>query len=822
MLLKRLTLIHYIFFFIAVCSFSLKAQISPIDSIFNQFKPVSIEKIYLQTDREFYALGDTIWYKAYSIDGYSNKPMIEEHNLTVELISEAGHKISSQYLLLLRGYACADIRIPDSIPAGNYFIRAFTPILQCLGEHSFFHKMIRIEKIMNYYEQQALYSVTEYPEIADIAFLPEGGTMVYNVPNNIAFKSVSNKGKGIDISGTVIDETGNPVVEFSTIYKGMGKFSFIPGPDHKYFIKIKDHPQFNYEFKDISHEGLILQIRDSDPGNISVSVIRNPERKDSRKLFLTAMFRDEFIFYVQVDLTSSSKLVRIDKGLFPAGIVKLTLCNERFEPLAERLVFRNNPVSRIPVTLDMDKSEYCSREKAVLTLNTGITGVDSGFFSISASVINTGYINSSGLNLNILAYLLLDSELKGVIESPPSFFEDDPSLKSSDKLDLLMLTQGWRKYLWDEYHAVQPEYNNISNLAGMPISGRVKRLIGKKPIREGQVILMIFDEAVSIVELKTDREGKFNSGPLYFSDSTSILVQAKNEKDKKFTEIFLDTVASENMVSVDYILRDIAQLDVPLKFFRYNYYRRHAETEYNRKIGILLDPVTITAKKPTRTNDFQIYSVADNTLKIREQDYSYSDVLSYLQSRVPGVNVEGDNITVRGYSTFSSGGGALIIIDGIPYGNDAHAIEMLKSIPMSHIDRIDVLKNIINLSLFGSRGAGGVIAVYTKRGEIGIPDTYVPGLITARIKGYHKMRQFYSPAYNEQNLNQEKPDYRPTLYWNPLIDVDEKGESQLEFFTSDELSDYLVVLEGITSDGRIIFGTTSFLVDMINPKLRAP
>ncbi len=383
-----------------------------------------------------------------------------------------------------------------------------------------------------------------------------------------------------------------------------------------------------------------------------------------------------------------------------------------------------------------------------------------------------------------------------------------------------MLTQGWRKYLWDEYHTLNPSYENIKNLTGIEVSGMVKRYVRNKPVRQGQVIVMIFDKVVSIIELKTDLEGKFNSGPLYITDSTNILVQAKNEKEKKYTEITLDSVITAKVITVDSILRDLSQLSIPLKFFRYNYYRRHALTEYNQRMGILLEPVTVVGKRSTRSNENRIYSVADNTLKIREQDYSYSDVLSYLQGRVPGVNVQGDNITIRGFSTAGSGGGAFIMIDGFPYGNDENAIELLKSIPMSNIDRIDVLKNISNLSLFGSRGSGGVIAVYTKRGEVVFSDAILPGIISSRIRGYYKMRQFYSPVYNEENLSQERPDYRPTLFWDPLIKVDEKGDARLEFFTSDELSDYLVVIEGITSDGRIIFNTTSFLVDTINPDIK--
>jgi hypothetical protein len=80
-----------------------RAQVISGDSIFSRHEPVSIEKIYVHTDREFYALGDTIWYKAYSVDGLSNKPLIEEHNLMVELISGSGLNIQNHKHVLIDG-----------------------------------------------------------------------------------------------------------------------------------------------------------------------------------------------------------------------------------------------------------------------------------------------------------------------------------------------------------------------------------------------------------------------------------------------------------------------------------------------------------------------------------------------------------------------------------------------------------------------------------------------------------------------------------------------------------------------------------------------
>ncbi len=420
-------LFFFIFAIVCSCSFCsfLPAQFSYPDSVVNIYKPVSIEKVYIQTDREFYALGDTLWYKAYSVDGLSNKPFDTEHNLSVELVSLSGQVIIHQRHVLLDGYAFGDFQLPDTILAGAYIIRAFTPIQERIGEQAFFHKIIRLEKVMNSFEQQSTYPDQENMELAtDISFLPEGGNMVYNVVNIIAFKSVSEHGNGVDIRGRVMDETGNTVVEFSSVYQGMGKFEFVPRVEHEYFVSIDKYPDFSYKFTGIKQDGLILKVDNSDSAIITVSVLQNSEKITDNKVILTAMFRDEFLFYVQVELNSELKVIRLDKSLFPSGIVKLTLFNQHFEPIAERLIFRNNNDSQLPVSISMDKSEYCSRQKAVLSIHTTPDGVDSAYCRMSASVVNTGYVDAKGLSQNILSYLLLDSELKGKNLITAKFFQN--------------------------------------------------------------------------------------------------------------------------------------------------------------------------------------------------------------------------------------------------------------------------------------------------------------------------------------------------------------------------------------------------------------
>jgi hypothetical protein len=88
----------------------------------------------------------------------------------------------------------------------------------------------------------------------------------------------------------------------------------------------------------------------------------------------------------------------------------------------------------------------------------------------------------------------------------------------------------------------------------------------------------------------------------------------------------------------------------------------------------------------------------------------------------------------------------------------------------------------------------------------------VKGRIILKLRGFDMPAKFYSPLYSLENIDSPQPDFRPTLYWNPDVCF-VNGKANLDFFTSDELTEYVVYLEGITKNGKICFGTASFTVD---------
>ncbi len=124
-----------------------------------------------------------------------------------------------------------------------------------------------------------------------------------------------------------------------------------------------------------------------------------------------------------------------------------------------------------------------------------------------------------------------------------------------------------------------------------------------------------------------------------------------------------------------------------------------------------------TAKKGTFTG-------SAGTMKAEKiEKLQVSDLSRALSGQVAGVQVISSNgqpgtsasIRVRGVSSINGSNTPLYVVDGVPFDGD------LSSIPSSDIADITVLKDAASTSLYGARGANGIIMVTTKQGRQGKP-----------------------------------------------------------------------------------------------------
>lgn len=820
--------------FILSLSLTLTAFILPAQDIkewvdVNQRLPV--EKIYVHTDREIYFAGDTIWMKAYLTDSRSGRLIPGAENVYIHLSDAEGKVVLDKTYLAINGLAPGHMVVPSTQSSGNFLLTAFTDYLFNFGIETFYKRPLVIagkartpREIDNEMPFQA-----GYPVLAEITFMPEGGKMLEEVSNLVAFKAISENGYGFDVAGKVIDELGIEVGSFKSDYKGMGIFFLTPKAGKSYRAVIHGFPSVQYKFDHhIIREGIKVQLVNQTRKEVIVNIASNSARFSGEAYYLVNMHRGEVLFYQPLKILDLNHLVKFDSKLLKAGINQLVLLDKDLRPVSGRLLFCSNyDFNKLTVTTGKD---IVNRRSLV---NLSIIGEESPeeVANLSVAVVHEAALPDGGESLDFLSTLLIDSELKGFIETPADYFRDT-KISAQAKLSLLMLTHGWSDYLWNEIPTVENTLK-FHRRVGFEVTGKVT-YDGTGIPGENREIQMVVekDSEKAILSQNTRENGVFSFSGLLVNDTAKVTLQLKADPDSQKTHITLEDTKPVPTYSIH---------GKQLKFYRgisqVLEKQKHAQDMYtdafNRRQP---KPRPVKDKRefkiqPGYDGHFRIYDQADQVLEVPKDESSYSDILDFMAGKVAGLDITGDQVTLRGKSDFRGNTTPLFLIDGIPLTTGSYAIlpeeigvntepefrddrnmaiDKIKAIPLGDIDKVEILKSPQNMALFGIEGFNGVIAVYTRKGEPLVQPVTRDMLVT-RIEGYSSYRRFYSPQYLPGAPAYKYPDYRITLFWDPETVLTD-GKADVSFYTSNQTGIYRIWVEGITSTGEICQGSASFEV----------
>ena len=216
-----------------------------------------------------------------------------------------------------------------------------------------------------------------------------------------------------------------------------------------------------------------------------------------------------------------------------------------------------------------------------------------------------------------------------------------------------------------------------------------------------------------------------------------------------------------------------------------------------------IEEIMITAPKHAPSHQFWGNSVAEGSID-REliERYRVSYVSDYL-NLTAGVRVFPNGaISIRGID-----GLPLVLIDGVeqhwPYELRDKMQSPLELIPPNLVESIHVFKGP-SIIVFGGKGINGAISITTKR-DMSVSPMERPNTVVYTPLGYQMPVEFFSPKYETQEQKQSViPDYRSTIFWKPDLIISDGNEASFEFYTSDLITTYSVVIEGMTNDGRIV------------------
>jgi hypothetical protein len=771
----------------------------------SQVKSFPQEKVYLQIDKPYYSAGERLWFRIQMIHVATHIPFNLSRYVYVELLNAHDEVMTRKKIRPAEeGFLFGQIDLSPELAQGWYSIRAYTNFMRNIDESYFYRQQVYIgnslkgltgvsvnEKTTSNMTGSGLIKKSETPY--DVQFFPEGGHLIAGCMQVVGFKAVGKNGLGTDISGRIVDEENTEISIFKSGHLGMGKLLFVPLAGKTYTALCEDSKGMKMSVKlpEVSEKHLALAVQQtSSIMNISVLTPNQANRTDT--LYLIGALRGWPVFQATI-LPESPGYTFSKEGMY-SGVTQILLLNNKCEVLSERDVFISGS-DYANLSLKLDKPNYSKRDAvhASILLKDSEGKPLKGNFSVSVTDDNDAKIDSN--ETTIKSYLLLQSDLRGFIEKPNSYFLPN-NKNAASQLDMLMLTQSWKRY--DTQATLSGQYAKCDAYEverGPVIRGKVQSFPARRGIAHNNVSIyfhgkMLFDAAT------TDNSGQFEYLSPEFPDSSVIRIDA-NKKGHAFMELVVYP-DSFPKVTVSTVFPDELKQNSDMK----TYLKKSRDRYYyeNGMMSVNLNKVEIVAKKVDKNKKMRedrgaFYSDPSYTFGEEALEMATSVIDLLIQAPGMSMNSSGDGVLMRNATP-------LIMVDNMEY-----SMEELQYLQVTDIKLIDILKDPSQTLMYGSKGGNGVICIYLKRGEDRAAEPVVLGRNQADITplGYSMPAEFYVPKYQvPENKENPLPDLRSTIYWKPVVKSNENGEADLFFYTADGSGTYTITAEGVSPKGEII------------------
>ena len=845
--------INLIFLLLAVVASSALAQTVSSDTIatrlWRQVNAFPQEKLYTQTDRAEYTCGDTIWMRHHVVDALTGMPSYASRYVYVELVNPMGSMVSR---VMMRqdenGAIYGYMPTTTDMPLGQYMLRAYTRYMTGTTPDYLFVRSVRLRSVMensvkitphygkstislSFADPQTgkpihkagvkvsstdgdmtftgnsddgirlhtldvgskqrclLVEVGNYKEYVplvreriDLQLMPEGGHLVAGQRCRVAYKAVDATGLGIYVK---------VVAESKAAHCGMGFFYITAQTEHSYKITCiaADGRQTSTVLPKVHTDVPTLSVAQNN-GRIMVGVQRPDASTTNGNEWLIVHQGGAPLFANRVASSSLS----FSNDMFRDGIVHIVLADNSMNIISERLVFvwRGNEV------YDSDEGVAVSSDNNMRTVRLSLP--DSVMADCAVSVTDATTVSNDTTN-NIVSTLLLSQELKGYIEQPAWYFADRGR---SGYLDLLMLTQGWRRYDIQKALKGNTEKVSISPETSMSISGKVTSNVTTKG-RKGSSVVMSSNRGGLVDETTTDDNGLFHFNNFEMPDSTGYMLMTRSAKGSTNSVLLIDNAeypAVNNIITP--IMCDTTMRDDMETMKRYA--DRIAMVNGGRVV--FLPEVEVNSKRVPKTEYENLAKINGKSISETELmnmgNKSIFDVLRW--NAYPGLMFDS-----RYNWFFYHMRPTYLVVDGTVWNTGGTAMDslslymaqttLLQSLRTRDVLQIDILKGATVGTLpviSGNVEAMGMdlsAIVITTKGTTRTTNNHVA---LVRPLGYQRPTAFYNPKYQVP----EEYALRQTIYWNPSVRI-KNGKAVVQFMPNGAKK-YRVTVEGVDKSSRLI------------------
>ena len=728
------------------------------------------EKVYLHTDRTQAEAGEAIFFKAYVFNAPTRRRLSPSGVLKLELRDSENALVASQYHPLREGTGQGVVRLPKKIEDGSYRLLAYTRWMQNYGEEQFFSTTIRVGEAGDEAE------VNNSNDKSGISFHPEGGQLLAGVPNRLIVQTSLPDSKGL--KGHIIDETGRQIVPVQQYGGDYGMAIFRPEAERRYRLRTtggeeRDLPEiisrgYSLKVNNLETEKLSLEVQPTEAMSDGPVVLKG--ERDGKTYFIHMLEFEE----------QSVATLEIPKAGLPVGFMDFSLTG------LDETVWTRRPVwIDRPGTLNIDVEELNTdfSEGGQAGFRIRVTDREGNPVQTDLSVAITA---GNGPDPKALpTYLSPLPTEKASREGRQNRFLQDlktQALASSRKERTLPGEIRYPVQRSLELHGTAYDLNN--------------KLLPNTKIQ----MLASSDSTLVIRETETDAAGVLHLEDLNIIGETQFVFRTKGaEQEQRLVKVLPVKESPKKGQKKEVAKSKTYQKAVKRK----ELVETTPAVPFDTTGVIQLREARVQKQREQRKVVPSLYGIEPNPFDIAYQDLENPLPIDILIRKIPGVQSRPtvDGVPVA-YHNRRGGGGVLWVVDGqiIRTNGDPYLSPLVYLTPLD-ILRIEFIIDAGQASIFGVQAPTGVMLVYTRSGNFLDYVDRKKGVLF--FKGYEPALDFeawLAERQKERKLRKKDP---KTLYWNPEVRTDKKGEATIRFESPGEYSGVRLSVETLTREGYL-------------------
>ena len=725
---------------------------------------------YMLFSKGIYETGEDMWFKAWLFDRSLLTLSDRSRTLFLRIYDSADSLVWNEKYPISGGRAEGHVFIGEHWKTGEYRVEGYTQSsFYADSTEAVFPQKIWVVDRIDKQKPQDTRAIQQRDNIR-LGLYPEGGYLVQGIKNYVAFKATDNQGVPVPLSGWLCENRAR-ILNIESSHDGMGLLSFVPHEGVRYTVQLTNGQEFPLPTS--LRSGMVMHLEHTDRKNVVFSV-RQPRGSMPRRITLFVQMRG-VPCYQAGGILRDSLIISLPMSGFPGqGIAEATLFDEQQRPIAERL-FYVLPDKQLTITARLSKEVYIRRDKGEVRIHVTDSEGKPVQAEICMSIFDKAYMNQS-YRETMLSYNFLSTQIRGNIHHPAYYFDR----KNPDRLqalDLLLLTQGWRRYTWQ---ASRKDYHGkpflCDNIIGMETVG--SRKMKRNTTNGGEQMIQVFGPSGDSQFLWTDSVGNFSVPVSVMNTLRGGYVYIKPLLGKEFKP---HLTLSDGTVLIDSIRKSKKSYQSYLNNVEKE--KKDAELVTTQTGTVLLNEVLVTRKR---------------RIPFRDKFMGRLDSLAQFKLNTAWVCPDGSQEpgTVGHLNDYWEG------YTHHPIGSPSANYEGKRLKP-------EIGKRYELIKYLPREDGEWYIADITSivyQGQLYTDEELLRMNNITRCKGYYGQREFYTPDSAE--MLSPLPDARNTLLWSPSVQTDKNGDATVPFRTSDINTQFVGVVEG--TDGLGLLGSNTF------------